>query len=292
MPARTPISDLSRMFLDDGRYLRNWSERTVETYKRALRAFGTTPLTKAGLAAWVVSLRQECGLSVTTTNIMTRAVSSYLSWLHAEGHHPERLRIKQLPNPPKPIKVFSDAEVRRIVTFRLKGRNQPRTWTLLVLMLDTGLRLSEALTLERRHVDLDGLAIKVLGKGHRERWVPISMECRKHLHRLLARTNGDLVFRTASGTGITRHNAHRDIKRVCRAIGIEGAHVHPHAFRHCFAASYVRRGGDIYRLSRILGHSTITTTQLYLRSMGIEHLQEGHEQFSPLTPTNGREARR
>jgi site-specific recombinase XerD len=103
-----------------------------------------------------------------------------LSWLHAEGHHPERLRIKQLPNPPKPIKVLSDGEVRRIVTFRPKGRNQPRTWTLLVLMLDTGLRLSEALTLERRHVDLNGLAIKVLGKGYRERWVPISMECRKH----------------------------------------------------------------------------------------------------------------
>jgi hypothetical protein len=80
------------MFLDDGRHLRNWSERIVETYERALRASGTTPLTKAGLicfaawnvtrsgpavAAWVVSLRQVRGLSVTTTNIMTRAVSSY-----------------------------------------------------------------------------------------------------------------------------------------------------------------------------------------------------------------------
>ena len=114
-----------------------------------MNAFGATPLTKAGLSAWVVTLRQR-GLSVTTVNIMTRAVSSYLSWLHAEGHHHERLRIKQLPNPPKPIKVFSDAEVRRIVTFRPKGRDQPGTWTLLVLMLDTGLRLSEALTLERR----------------------------------------------------------------------------------------------------------------------------------------------
>ena len=165
-----------------------------------------------------MTLRQKRGLSVTTTNILTRAVSSYLSWLHNEGRHHERLRIKQLPNPPKPIKVFSDADVRRIVTFRPKGRNQPRTWTLLVLMLDTGLRLSEALTLERQHVDLDGRAIKVLGKGHRERWVPISGECRKHLHRLLARTEGALVFKTASGSGITRHNAHRDIKRVCRAI--------------------------------------------------------------------------
>src|SRR5262245_51602495 len=194
----TPADDLTRMFLADGRYLRNWSERTIETYQRALTSFGATPLTRPGLNTWVMTLRQR-GLSVTTVNILARAVSSYLSWLHAEGHHHERLRIKQLPNPPKPIKVFSDTDVRRIVAFRPKGRNQPRTWTLLVLMLDTGLRLSEALTLKRQHVDLTGLAIKVLGKGHRERWVPISMECRKHLHRLLARTSGDLVFRTASG---------------------------------------------------------------------------------------------
>jgi hypothetical protein len=90
-----------------------WSERTVETCERALRAFGTTPLTKAGLSAWVVSLRQERGLSVTTTNIMTRAVSSYLSWLHTESHHREWLRIKQLPNPPKPIKVLSDGGSQR-----------------------------------------------------------------------------------------------------------------------------------------------------------------------------------
>ena len=53
---------------------------------------------------------------MTTVNIMTRALSSYLTWLHAEGHRHERLRIEQLPNPPKPIKVFSDAKVRRIIT--------------------------------------------------------------------------------------------------------------------------------------------------------------------------------
>jgi len=59
--------------------------------------------------------------------------------------------------------------------------------------------------------------------------------------------------------------------------------VNPHAFRHCFAVSYIRRGGDIYRLSRILGHASISTTQLYLRSMGIEHLRENHDTFSVLT---------
>ena len=107
-------SDLTRLFINDGRYLR-WSNCTVEAYERALNSFGATPSPKTGLSAWVVTLRQR-GLSVTTVNIMARAVSSYLTWLHAEGHRHERLRIEQLPNPPKPIKVFSDAKVRRIIT--------------------------------------------------------------------------------------------------------------------------------------------------------------------------------
>ena len=69
---------------------------------------------------------------------------------------------------------------------------------------------------------------------------------------------------------------------MCDCIGIRGEHVHPHSFRHYFAVSYIRNGGDIYRLSRILRHTQISTTQLYLRSMGVEHLLEGHSQFSPL----------
>ena len=283
MTIAAEATSLHHQFIQHGRFLRGWSPRTVQTYQQGLAALGDTPLTKAGLAAWVVSLREH-GHTAGGVNVHARSVNSLLSWLHDEGHLRERLRIRLLPNPPRAIAGFSDHEVRRIVTHRPKGRTETRTWTLIVLLLDTGLRIDEAINLQRQHVDLDGLRLKVMGKGHRERLVPISTECRKHLYRLLARTETDFVFATHTNNRVMYRNTYRDIKRVCRAIGIEGAHVHPHAFRHCFAANYIRRGGDIYRLSRILGHSTITTTQLYLRSMGIEHLQEGHERFSPLKP--------
>ena len=92
------------------------------------------------------------------------------------------------------------------------------------------------------------------------------------------------MFSTRRGGRLRYRNVYRDIKALCCAAGVVGAHVHPHNLRHCFAVHYIRRGGDIYRLSRILGHSTISTTQLYLRSMGIEHLREGHARFSPLAP--------
>jgi integrase/recombinase XerD len=80
---------------------------------------------------------------------------------------------------------------------------------------------------------------------------------------------------------MNHRNLYRDVVMLCHSIGIS-TRVHPHAFRHCFAVTYIRRGGDIYRLSRILGHASISTTQIYLRSMGIEHLRENHDTFSPL----------
>jgi len=192
------------------------------------------------------------------------------------------LRIKLLPNPPKPYTTFSDADIRRLVTHAPKGWAQLRTWTLAVLLLDTGLRIAEALGLERDQVDLDAMVLRVLGKGQRVRLVPISIEGRKAMFRWMSRSEGRYVLGTKQNRMWSHRNAYRDLTRLCRSIGVGAARVNPHAFRHCFAVSYIRNGGDLYRLSRILGHSSISTTQLYLRSMGIEHLQDGHAKFSPL----------
>lgn len=69
---------------------------------------------------------------------------------------------------------------------------------------------------------------------------------------------------------------------MSKRAGVVGPQIHPQAFRHCFAVTYIRRGGDIYRLSRLLGHASITTTQRYLRSMGVDTINEGHQRLSPL----------
>jgi integrase len=136
-------------FIASGRYLRGWSERTVRTYQQGLATLADTPLTKAGLAAWVITQRER-GLTRGGVNMYARTINSYLTWLHEEGHVRERLRIKLLPNPPHAITTFSDQEVRRIVSHRPQGRMRVRTSTLIMLLLDTGLRISEALGLERR----------------------------------------------------------------------------------------------------------------------------------------------
>jgi len=90
-------------FLTHGLYLRGWSTRTVRTYRQGLATLPST-LTKSTLAACVIAMRQR-GLTPGGINMYARTINSYLSWLHAEGHITERLRIKLLPNPPKPLPI-------------------------------------------------------------------------------------------------------------------------------------------------------------------------------------------
>lgn len=171
-------------FIKHGVYLRNWSGRTVRTYRQGLAAFGSVladgPLSKATLQTFVIVMRER-GLTPGGINMYARTINSYLTWLHEEGHCGERLRIQLLPNPPTPYRTFSDMDIRRLATHTPKQWANFRTWALAVLLLDTGLRISEALSLKREDIDLDAMSLRVVGKGQKVRLVPISVEGRKAL---------------------------------------------------------------------------------------------------------------
>jgi site-specific recombinase XerD len=279
-------------------YLRGRSQRTIRSYRQAFTSLqnylaaqglpgqrpGDVPaqVTRQDLNGWVVSMRQR-GLSPGACNVYIRAANSFLTWLQEEGHLPERLRVRKLPSPPRPIRPLSDAEAARLLSLRVAGRGRARAQMLACLLMDTGVRIEEAIRLRWPDVDFDQLAALVRGKGNRERRVPFSLELRKRLFKhLKGKEQAGFVFATRGPGPLSYRNAYRDLKALCALAGLEGKHVHPHAFRHFFAVSYVRNGGDLYRLSRILGHSSLATTQLYLRSMGVEILGENHSSLSPL----------
>lgn len=292
-------------FIKAGIYLRSWSPRTVQTYRQAFASIvcwqtssqaatpsqdlagPNRPISKVQFEAWIVWLREK-GLTPGGINMYLRTVNSYLSWKHTEELTDRRLRLKLLPDPKRPLAGFSKQEVKLLSAVKPLDYYEGRTVTLALLLADTGLRITEALTLEVDRIHWDNLYLEVCGKGSKWRQVPFSIELRKRLWRFhQARQRRGLKFKhlfcTESGTAVGYFNAYRDIKALSLRVGIAGKHVHPHAFRHFFAVSYIRNGGDIYRLSRILGHASISTTQIYLRSMGIEAIQEGHSQFSPLS---------
>jgi len=109
-----PIPEVAEQFITQGVYLRGWTPATVRTYRQGLvvlhRHLPSLP-TKASLQSFVVALRQR-GVTPGGLNMYARSINSYLTWLHEDGHITEPLRIRLLPNPPKPFATFSDADIR------------------------------------------------------------------------------------------------------------------------------------------------------------------------------------
>jgi integrase/recombinase XerD len=293
------IEPVSERFITSGIYLKNWATRTVRTYRQGFRALtralrdaaddstnATDALAKPHLEAFVVSLRQR-GVSPGGCNMYLRTINSFLSWLHEEGRIETKLRIKLLHQPRNPPAVFTDADVRLIVGYKPTSFSSLRLWTLINVLIDTGVRIDEALGLRVVDCDLENLFLTVLGKGSKERKVPVSLALRKVLWRYVQvrerrHVPGAYLFGTRTGNRLSYRNVHRDLVALCGRLGIQGPRVSPHTFRHYFAVSYIRNGGDLYRLSRILGHTSVKTTEIYLRSMGFDALADRHQQLSPL----------
>jgi integrase/recombinase XerD len=282
-------------FIQAGLYLRGWSPKTAVIYQRAFASLARSQrgtdapaveLTKARFETWVVGMRQA-GLSPAGCNIYIRAMNAFAAWLREQNYITAPIRLGQVRVPQTQLVVFSDAEVSAILAHRPRRFTEVRLWTLVNVLVDTGVRIDEALTLRTDRIDFDNLLLVVAGKGGRERKVPFSPELRRVLFRFQQLTKGravprELLFCARSGGRLRYRNVHRDIKRLCLRLGIRGRHVRPHCFRHFFATSYLRNGGDLYSLSRILGHTSVKTTEVYLRSLAAEQIAAVHRRVSPL----------
>src|SRR6478752_5634776 len=119
------ISGTQEAFLQHGLYLRNWSPRTVRTYRQGLATL-RDDLNKATLDAWVIGLRAR-GVTPGGVNMCARSVNSYLSWLHEEGHLPVKLRVRLMKAPAKVPTLLSAQEVRTILLFKPKSKMEWRT---------------------------------------------------------------------------------------------------------------------------------------------------------------------
>jgi integrase/recombinase XerD len=119
-------------------------------------------------------------------------------------------------------------------------------------------------------------------RGGRERVVPFSMQMRKVLYRYVEQHKpeyGDLLFFADKGARLGQRNALRDFKLVCQKLGISGVRCSFHTLRHAFSLAYLRQGGDVFRLQRILGHAKLDMTRRYV-NLRTEDLQSVHQRLS------------
>lgn len=279
------MDKLFEQFLKEKLYLQNASPRTIKYFRwvylrfRNMMNLESLP-TKPDLNNWVILLR-ESGISVSTVNSYIRGMNSFLSWLY-ENEHIEKMRMKLLKEPETRLKVFSDSQLKAILSWRPKGFYQNRLYTLLCLAIDTGCRIDELLSLERSKLDLENLLMCVRGKGNKERIIPFSLECRKVLFKFLKSHEFELVFCTRHGGKLMYRNMLRELKTLCERLGITGVRTSFHTLRHGFAINHVKQGGDIFALQRMLGHTSLEITKRYVQ-MTEDDLKLAHKKTSLLS---------
>lgn len=278
---------LFERFCREKQILKNATAKTLQSYADGWRAFqfygGCTCLAYLSankMMEWVVTMA-SAGLKPGAINSYASGINSFLTWLHECGYTDTRFRVPLARKPREVLKTYSAEEVERIVRHRPATRTGKRVMALLYLLIDTGARVNEALTLTRDAVDFDNSLVSLKGKGGKRRTVPIEKECRKALFRWLNSHEHDLVFCTKNGGPILYSNLKRDFLAVLKAVDVEKTEGSFHAFRRFFGRQYLRNGGNLRYLQQLFGHSTMAMVQRYVEA-DEDELREAHRSLSPL----------
>jgi len=249
---------------------------------------GVTP-SQDDLKAAVLRMREK-GLKATGCNSAIRAINTYVHWANAGSEvkcspackHP---KIAQLKEPQLVLPAFTEQQIRLLVAWKPEGKYQQRLHLLIMFLLDTGCRITEALTLHVADIDFENLLVTLDGKGRKQRVVPFSFELRKAMFRHFKESNrapDHLLFANSTQTKLGRRNVLRDVKLRCKKLGFAPPCRTLHSFRHTFAVNYLRRGGSVFHLQKVLGHSTLEMTRRYANLVTAD-LQAVHERVSLLS---------
>jgi site-specific recombinase XerD len=233
-------------------------------------------LDRPDLRAWLLELRST--LAPVSVAGYVRTLKVFGNWLAAEElARATALRALRKPRvPDKLIEPVGDDALRRLLT--VAG---VRDRAILLLLLDTGLRVSEAGGLRLGDLRADG-TVKVRGKGSKERIVPVGSTARQAIVRYLAQRGPGSpeapLFLGRRGP-LAGRGIQQAIRRLKARVGVTGR-LSPHSLRHTFARSYLVNGGDVFSLQRILGHTTLDMVKRYVALADVD-LVERHRGASP-----------
>jgi len=157
-----------------------------------------------------------------------------------------------------------------------------RDHTIMLLLLETGIRISELVSIALSDIHLREGTILVNGKGAKQRWVPIQSKMRQVLQKYILErgsTLTDALFVTVDNTPLAISSIQKLIKMYGEQAHITNVRVSPHTFRHTMAKFYILAGGDIFSLQRILGHNSMESVRIYAE-MVLNDVNLQHSKFS------------
>lgn len=294
------------------------SPLTLEAYRRDLRRYMgflaeqrgavVATATPADVSAFAVSLRTS-GLAASSTTRTMVAVRTMHRWLAAEGIRPtdpsttvETPRVAEaLPKALSEEQVMSllDVVEAAVQATAAEGASPTahayavRDRALLETLYGTGVRVSEVCGLRFGDLDLDGALLRVLGKRSKERVVPLGRHAIRTLGEWLdegrpqlvptqwrTRDDADAVFLGSKGSRLTRQGAWLILSKRASEAGLSSAHISPHVLRHSCATHLLDHGADIRSVQELLGHASVSTTQLYTK-VATERLFQAYRDAHP-----------
>ena len=293
--------DLVKEFLTYIQVERGHSRHTLESYARDLRRLNAwaakkkkpvQDLTRNDLRAWIADLSKE-GLAPRSVARAVSAARGLFRFLMLDGHI-KRHPTEDLQTPQKfahlPTFLTQEEIARLFAAPDVKTPEGIRDRAILELLYASGLRVSELISLKQTDVDLHTGLLVCYGKGSKERRVPIGKSAIHWLQQYGAakaqygQSKLRLMFEYR-GKPLTRQFVWSMIKRLAKESGVKN--ISPHTLRHSFATHLLQNGADSRSVQALLGHSDISTTQIYTH-MTDRHLRNAYDRFHPRSRMKGK----
>ena len=280
-------------FIDYLRFEKKYSENTIVSYqndlKKALIFFKNdfNNLTKKDIQNYIRQLsKQESSASVSRSISTLKSLYKFLELNKYAKNNPlttitKPKTFKKLP------KVLSEEEVDKLLDINLKTDFDYRNKAMLELMYSSGLRVSELINLTVNDIDLINSSVRIFGKGSKERIVPLNdyaIEAlnnyiSNHRRSLFKHGENNYLFLNNHGNKMTRQGFFKTLQKIAKDKGIK-SELSPHTLRHSFATHLLKHGADLRSIQELLGHSDISTTQIYTHITS-EKLQKNYQEFHP-----------
>jgi tyrosine recombinase XerC len=252
---------------------KNYSSHTILNYRIDLEEFikflDKTPIEAVAypdLRRFLAQLKGR-NLKPRTVSRKLSSLRSYFKFLQREGvikSNPARLLVTPKLDKPLPHFMSEEETVQLIESPKVGKTNSPRDRAIFEILYSTGIRVSELVGLDVDDVDFIGNIIKVMGKGKKERMVPVGDKALNALKEYMDGRKADnkYIFVNKNGTRLSD----RSVRNIINKYILEQAmaqHVTPHMFRHSFATHLLDHGADLRSVQELLGHVNLSTTQIY-----------------------------
>ena len=289
------LRDLIEEFL---RYLlidKGYSNNTIESYKRDLEKFlifnknkDINSIKNNDLKEYIKYLNEE-KLNEKSIARNISSIKSFYKFLSIQKYivsNPSDALYQPKLKKSLPI-ILTEEEVLKLLDIKLTDNFSYRNKAMLELMYATGIRVSELVNLKLQDIDLNQDIIRTFGKGSKERVIPIGDYAKEYLEKYIYEYRGSMLkkemneylFLNNHGKKMSRQGFFKIIKKIAGEKGIT-KDLSPHTLRHSFASHLLKYGADLRTIQELLGHSDISTTQIYTHITN-EELKKNYENYHP-----------